>query len=405
MKTSPGGRNILLHFLDRENRKVWKLYSNANRAVHVRLLSDALRLSVFLCKEFCLLTPGAILDCEISRGVLLAHPSFLASSLVRFPLREGDLDEFLNKRRREYGPYHDDYPHMSLIACARLLRKYPQCVIARKTTIGESLAAHWEAGPDIANEVASGFDAIYPGHVEVVRHIPSELRGRGLGVTWSAISSELSQLGGAISNVGQILLQREYFQAYLREFPFTTLTGLPFDTVEVVRGDGGLAYDYRALREGLMAAKIWNLILGIPDEELVQLRSERGYFAFRNGWEKCCASLTLPREVGAFVAEKAGGVLKKLGTAYQRYLDRIGFRILREQAKLSLATEDLSLLDEYLAVLGDQMAAFTPEEDPDTLVARKEQDLLHGGGHIMSAIREPALVAVFVALAEERDLL
>lgn len=404
MKSSLGGRNILLHFLDRENRKVWKLYSNHGRAVHTRLLSDALRLCIFACEEFCLLTPGAVLDCDISRSVLLAHPSFLSSSLIRFPLRERSFEEFLSKREKQYGPYKENYPHLSLVACERMLRKYPECVIARKTAIGETLVDRWEASPDNALEAASVFETLYPGHIEIVRRIPSELRDRGLGVTWAAISAELSGKRSAISDVGQILLQREYFQIYLREFPFATLSRLPFDTVQVVPRSGGLAYDYHALREGLMAARLWNFVMGTPDEELVQLRSVAGYFAFRKRWETCCALLTSPREIGAFVAQQAGLVWKTLGKAHQRYIERVGFKTPEEHAKSSLSATEVSLLDEYLTALGSQMSGWNFEQRRRGLDATQEPNWLLGG-HIMSDPQGDVMIAIFVALAEERDLL
>src|SRR5262245_46270731 len=94
--------NIFLDFLNRDSREIYGVFSNFSRERHVRLLVEALNIAAFLCFDYCVVPPGFLAECDIAREAVSRRSDFLDERLIRLPLREATIEEYFEKKHREY---------------------------------------------------------------------------------------------------------------------------------------------------------------------------------------------------------------------------------------------------------------------------------------------------------------
>ncbi len=104
--------NVLLDFLNRDSRKIYGLYSNMASDDHVWLLNEAINVAVFLCAEYCIMPPGFLAEDPLLQQALTRCQIFLIDRVIRMPIKEETLEDFLEKRQREYLPFKQMYPQL-----------------------------------------------------------------------------------------------------------------------------------------------------------------------------------------------------------------------------------------------------------------------------------------------------
>src|SRR5689334_10245838 len=94
--------NILLDFLDWESRRIWGTFADFSEADHRRLLGAALNCACFLCEEYCVLPPVFMVLDDLVRRLLRVQSAYLDERLIRLPLRDPTLDDWVESAQVQY---------------------------------------------------------------------------------------------------------------------------------------------------------------------------------------------------------------------------------------------------------------------------------------------------------------
>ena len=277
--------NIILDFFDPENRILYGSYKNLAPDEHVRLLKEGLNLASFICDDFCILPPCAIMQCRIARRALMESPYYFDEGIVRFPLRESSLDVFIEKKKRNYAldKADNDYSEFFAEDGPAFLRNHAAGIIKRETKVGVAIAAMVESMP-FTHPLWRNLRQNYPLSVlEKIQSAPRELIERGEAISVKAIK-RLRNLDGYKDIDFQIgrILQNKYFYAYIFEYGAKIISEIPIKTTDFLIEHFGPAYEYSYWRFLLKSLGLADLILKSGSKTVVQLRNTPGCFEFVN---------------------------------------------------------------------------------------------------------------------------
>lgn len=267
--------NIILDFIDPENRILYGSYKNLHPDKHVRLLKEGLNLAAFICDDFCILPPSAIMQCRIARRALMESQSYFDEGIIKFPLRESSLDIFFEKKRKNYAldKTDGDYKEFFAEGGPAFLREHATEIIRRETKIGEAIAAMVEATP-FDHPLWDNLYNKYPISVlEKIQSAPRELIENDEAISVKAIK-RLRKLDGYKDidfEIGRIL-QNKYFYAYIYEYKANLISDIPPKTTDFMIEHFGPAYEYSYWRFLLKSLGLLNLILKSNSRTIVQLR-------------------------------------------------------------------------------------------------------------------------------------
>jgi nucleoside phosphorylase len=275
--------DVFLDFLNRDSREIYGLYK-LPKETHVAVLTEALSVAVFLCRDHCILPPGFLAESGLCREVLIERRhEYLDERLVRLPMREYSLDDFWDKKEHQYEPFRQKYKGLFDPRNLRALRSVSHVIIPRKSSIADSIFGAWQEAADtnpIWRERIRGLSA---GEVKRIRRIPGEILDKGIAITWPAIQGRIPDVMEAPRF--RPVLQNVYFSAYVKEYDLKVITSLPYTSHPFVVTGTDLAYDYEALRAALTAAGIWEIVRILSAQSMVHLRTYVGYFQFREAFD------------------------------------------------------------------------------------------------------------------------
>lgn len=86
--------NLFLHFLNRDSREIFGLFRWYGDDQHIRLLRKALNAAMILCEDYCIMPPGFVVEDDMAFGLAEAQIDYLAHSLLRFPMRESNIEDY-----------------------------------------------------------------------------------------------------------------------------------------------------------------------------------------------------------------------------------------------------------------------------------------------------------------------
>ncbi|MFL5383794.1 MAG: hypothetical protein ACJ8GN_14840 [Longimicrobiaceae bacterium] len=295
-------KNILLNVFNPDIRRRAGLYSSLSKSEHVRFLGNVLNVGVLLCKDYCVLPPGFVLLCDIARAAIELKRDFLASRYVRFPLREDNLDELLEKKRLEYKLVGSHYrPLYSRKSTGYLLAKNV-AILPRKGKVGESIARLWERAPDEDPQWAELKQKLTAKHIEIMRAAPTDLHIRRVANTLPALVQWVSTQAFIPDSVIHHALQSSYGQIYFAEYDLAVLTNLPYVPTTFGLNDNTIIHDYRVLEVALRPLRLWPFLANAPAELLSRVRESDGYFAFSRLFEDDLAHLCEHRAIANLFA-------------------------------------------------------------------------------------------------------
>ena len=388
--------NVFLEFLSRDSQEFHGLTTDPTRMKRNRLLSEALNAAVFLCSEYCIVPPSFFVESQLTRELLLQNSDYLGERLIRMPLREKSLEEFWEKKEREYAAVKKAYPDVFDKYKQNYLKRYSDALVPRNFNVGDSIVDAWEAGPDIDDAWKSIRDEIAGADLELLRKVPGHIRDSGLAVTWPAIKAAIKRPVGVDPTKLHYILQHHYLSVYIRSLGLRIVTRLPLSRVDFLLGEEGLCYDYDALKSALDPIKLLRLIKTISPQSLIELRKKSGFLVFRDMFDQI-----------ALVAPNAHSILRAFARAEDHLRDCCQLPPVvtnppRKIHRMELSDDDLNMV---AAKLG-QAARFAWEhvQDESALAETAANGSFDRRTRMKAGDKQPS-IAVFVALDEERKFL
>jgi nucleoside phosphorylase len=385
-------KNIYLDFMNRDSRQIYGMFSNYSVVAHAAALAEALNVSVFLCREFCVMPPGFWAECHVARAALGLKQEYLSERLIRLPLRETSIEEFLEKKDREYGPYRQFYPDLFKSSVRSRLKVLGRALTPRASNVGAEIADQWERGPDENLFLRGAFKGASSQSVERIRRIPSALVNAGIGATWPAIAESVGNQASVDPRLMRAVLQHTYFSVYIGEFDLALVTGLPFALVGFGFPKQTLQYDYEGLGSALRPLRLWSHVRRSSARDLIRLRETAGYFRFRDVFHTAAGTCKDPNQIMKLYAIAAEESRVALNAT--KVVETVCGEWERER-ECTLTDEQIDAASERMTavakVVGEQLAAGE--------VAAITKDTQSG------AEGQNRMIAIFVALQMEREFL
>lgn len=275
-------KNILLDFISPDN---WKTYvtipqqpahrETFRRAI-IAQLTSSLNISVLLTDGYCLLPPAFILQSGTAFEAIRAKEPFLAHGLIRLPLRETNIDSYIDKKLAEYDFVRDTHEGFYIDERWEFLHRHRNAIISRKASMGLTIADRWEN----ASEQSTVWEPIFktlPNLVDSLRTTPSRLKERGVSITLEAIMKldNIPSHDGTRFLVNQAI-QHDYLNEYLNEYHASILTGVPPKPIGVdyLINTESAYYDYGLFVRILRKLGVYGFIMNAHPEAIMSLRSE-----------------------------------------------------------------------------------------------------------------------------------
>lgn len=364
--------NIFLSFLNPESRRIFGLYERLSADEHVAHLSVVLNLAVFLCKEFTVISPGVLLECPIASRVLEANSDYGSARIIRYPMRERTLQELLDKKQSQYSVVRSEYKSMFRAGRSRSFLDKISAFIDKPVHSGKSIVANWEMAPDANQSWGELKEAMGSRLVEEVRELPRGLADDGLGITWPAMRDRLRS--DVLEDFGERLrveLQREYLAGYIHHFSLRTISGVPFEAVELGGGRPDLCYDFDAVREALVACRLWSIVTRLDAASMIGLRATFGFHSFRHALDDMLRGCSSAREAGFAAAQAFHDCSMADGVTWQGHSGAADHlpRLSLGQAELMALAADMEALTPHLIEASGRVREVSMPRAPETGLA------------------------------------
>lgn len=278
-------RDLFLHFLNRDTREVFGLYTTLSNDAHAGLLRRALNAAIMLCEDRCVAPPGFVVEDQIAFLLAENQGAFLREGLIQLPMRESSLAEFAEKKRIGYQPMRDRYSGLFSDTRIGFLGDNATGIIRRKTHITEGILRDWSTGAEAGKKIWKPVkNLLKPAGIDLVAKIPLILDQRGTAVTWAAIQPELPSAASAAKVELRNTLQHIYFKQYCDEFRLCALTGIPYIQHDFDIPCDARAYNFRRLGAFLEIFDLRDILFDAPADLLVALRRRPGFIAFMDAF-------------------------------------------------------------------------------------------------------------------------
>jgi nucleoside phosphorylase len=376
---------------------MYGLFNDISFEQHVAALCLALDVSVLLCEVNCISPPGFVIECDIAKEALRRRRLYLTEGLIRFPMRERSLGDYIEKKRREYAPYEELYGGIYDEASFQFLTDANGAFLHRKSEIGREIAEAWAAGPDRRTSLWKPIKAsLNAAAVEIVRATPERLIDAGTAATWPAIRAQLPDMPPETAGDIRRVLQNNYFRLYLREYDLVIIRHLPWMLDDFGLASSDPTYDFGLFSAVLSAVGIKRLLLNLEPYSLIRMKAHFGFLEF----------LDLYATLGARRAREP---------AIRMLLDRAaratGFDACLIGHATGLEVEAIELSDAAISRIGDGLSALVAEVHDQEQRAGAEPNLstlfAAGKGRDVNIPVDPPAgdVVIFVALRSELDVL
>jgi nucleoside phosphorylase len=309
-------------------------------------------------------------------------------------MKEYSLDDFWDKKERQYGPFRRKYKGLFDPRNHRLLRGASHAIIPRNSSIGSSILTGWEEAPDSNPIWRERILDLNSAAVERVRAIPREIVDEGIAITWAAIQSRIA----APTEIRKFrpVLQNVYFSAYLKEYKLKVITSLPYASHSFVLVGRNLAYDYEALKAALDALSVWEIVRAISAGGMIHLRQRGGYIQFREAFDTIAKGSDHVAEVRKIFTLAAEA--RKPSATFRSVINKNSHKV------VPLAGGELT--ESEIAEIASRLASVARtalEIAHDTKPQKPRAEV--GGKRKKVSNATPKYIAIFVALEMERKIL
>lgn len=294
--------NLALDFMNPESRRISGVYENFTVENHVKLLEGLLNVYILWCGEYCILPPGVAWECSIADSALRKKILFLRERLIRCPMSNMNIPQFLRERRYEYQDHKSYFPDLfnereTAVAMA------PEAVVAKLTKTGASLADIWETLPERIHEgpLPKWANPTETPDIAGIAAAPRRMIRRGETLTWPDVRRELRSLPKQVSDQeARRWLQHTYLETYNNVFGLKTIRNLPAQLPELGYLEGELAYDYDAIKEIFELWGLFQRVLTLSASQIVRMRRRPGFARFRTAFEIAARGQSMTELKGRF---------------------------------------------------------------------------------------------------------
>lgn len=280
-----GRSNIILDFMDPENRILYGSYKNLSVNEHVRLLKESLNLAALICDDYCILPPCAFFQCSIARRALMEKMYFFDEGIIKFPLRESSIDAYIEKKRKNYllDKSDDDYFEFFNEDGPSFFREHASEIIKRETKVGDAIASMVEA-TSFEHPLWKNLKKIFPLSIlEQIRSAPRKLIEHDEAISVKAIKRvcELEKYNDIDFEIGRIL-QNKYFYIYIYEYDSKIISNIPPKTTDFMIESFGTSYDFLFWKFLLRSLGILEVILKSGSKVITFIRDLPNCYDFVN---------------------------------------------------------------------------------------------------------------------------
>jgi hypothetical protein len=274
--------NIFLDFLNHESREIFDIFRILSKEKHIDFLAKTINIAVFLCRDYCIATPGSILESNLVKTAINRRSDFLANRIIRLPLREDSIGELLEKKESEYRLFKNQYTSLYSKNNHNILELYSSANIHRSSNVGKEIIRGWQSGPDTKNIWKEMSDLIPSSRLKGILEIPKQLREEGLAIKGPTILSRIGKNLGTNPKQFRHILQHHYLEPYLNEFSLELIYDIPYFITRFGYKENNLYYNYNAIKAALTPASLWESICNMSAASLSILKTRAGYHTFQN---------------------------------------------------------------------------------------------------------------------------
>ena len=297
-------KDIFLDFLGPDMWKTIPTFIGGKKEEKIRILSQSLNIAVLLTAEACILPPAFVAQSQLTREVMQEKVEFLSNRLILFPLKESSLDEYFEKKQREYWVVKDSHSEFYKKGGQRFLGKHTGVIIPRKASMGRTIAESWKNASD-DSKLWLPIVQCAPALSDKIREIPTILKDEGISVTLEAVKKQAEinnrQMDFAINQA----IQHEYLEAYLEEYNLAIIEDIPPKpkNFNFLIETGSLFYKYFVFKSVLEVLGISDYLHRASAETIVKIRHMPDYVAFINLYLKICSTSKDHEEIKWYFSE------------------------------------------------------------------------------------------------------
>lgn len=277
-------KDIFLDFICPDN---WKtnitFFSGKSQTEIVSILCRSLNYSAFLTKSVCYIPPAFIMQSKLVRKALVRKEEYLKQNLFLMPLKERAIEEYLEKKRKEYRYVKDSHAGYYEEDNVALILKNIQAIVPRELSMGMNISENWSSAH--TDEKIWGSIEQETKVADKIRLVPNRLKENGFSITLEAIRKYLGKDYNRSFNLDFSVnqaIQHEYFKAYLKEYDCVIINDIPPKPYKLNNhvGISSLFYNYYVVLELFKIFKIDYVIENASPKLILDIRKTSQYWEF-----------------------------------------------------------------------------------------------------------------------------
>ena len=230
--------NIFLHFLNKDTQEIFGISGNLKEE-NIRKVQRGVNASVLLCEEYCFLPLGFYFESELTKTVLCNCAPYIDRGLIRFCMRESEIQDYLSKKRSQLSDFSNDKTYESFFrkAVAKELEEMGPVILQRTQKVGDYCVEKWIEQGSIFSDTGKGdltfaVEAIkeYNSAVKIVSSltkIAKNARDNNKAFVWKPLENDLKRIGvrpKVVYDKARLTFEKYYYQVYLGEYNASLLS-------------------------------------------------------------------------------------------------------------------------------------------------------------------------------------
>jgi hypothetical protein len=273
--------DIFPHFFNRDSREIAGLFSTSLEHNHRYWLRAGLNACAILCENRCIFPPGFAIEDDLAFSVIEEQKSFLTNGLIVVAIKEDNIADLIEKKRREYSSEKERYINLYDDSRVDFLIASTTSRVLREFGAGEKIVQAWNLGAEskspIWRPIQKGLGLRLTREVGAV---PGRLQSNGLAATWSGIKKHIPRNAGVATKDLRAAVQNAYFSAYIDAYDLNIVKDIPY-----IWNDFGLRpkvtwYSFKALHDAMRAFHLEDILLEGHAETILLLRRKPAFIEF-----------------------------------------------------------------------------------------------------------------------------